>query len=95
MTKDPWVLDTVAHGYSLELDCVPPFNGVRYTLLKGPGSCVLLDEVAGLLEKSAVESVAPSQVRDGYYSTYFTVPKKDGSVGPILNLKKFNWFVRK
>ena len=59
-------------------------NGLCNIPLRSPGSCVWLDEVAGLLEKSAVEFVAPSQARDGYCSTYFTIPKKNGSIRPIL-----------
>ena len=94
VTSDPWVLDIVQNGCSLELLRVPPSRGIRHTPLKAPGSSVLLDEVAGLLEKCAVESVMSCQA-DGYCSTYFTVPKKDGGVRPILNLKRFNRFIKK
>ena len=40
--------------------------------------------------KSAVVLVPPGLEEDGYYSTYFLVPKKDGGIHPILNLKFFN-----
>jgi hypothetical protein len=50
----------------------------------------MLDEVANLCEKSAVVPVPSDQRGTGYYSTYFVVPKKDGSLRPILNLKRFN-----
>ena len=45
--------------------------------------------------KGAVRIVPPNQARSGFYSTYFTVPKKDGGIRPILNLKPFNRYVRK
>ena len=50
----------------------------------------MLDEVAELCAKSAVEPVPPGQELEGFYSTYFVVPKKDGGVRPILNLKPLN-----
>lgn len=50
----------------------------------------MLGEVEELCDKCAVEPVPPGQESDGFYSTYFTVPKKDGGVRPILNLKPLN-----
>jgi hypothetical protein len=32
-------------------------------------------------------------VQDGFCSTYFIEPKKDGSLCPILNLKRFNFWI--
>ena len=45
--------------------------------------------------KEAVIPVPPDQVKDRYYSTYFIVPKKDGGLRPILNLKIFNNCINK
>ena len=94
VTSDAWVLGIVRRGYLLELKSVPPFNGLRITPLRDGGS-VLLDEVDALCAKSAVEPVPPGQGRTGFYSTYFTVPKKTGGVRPILNLKPFNQYLIK
>jgi len=64
----------------------PPPTGVRETVLLS-GASVLLEEVDALCAKSAVESLPPmTPGKQGYYSTYFLVPKKDGGVRPFLNL---------
>ena len=89
ITSDQWVLRVVESGYRMKFVREPPRTGVRQTSLLRGGD-VLLDEVAELCAKSAVEPVPPGQEKDGFYSTYFVVPKKDGGVRPILNLKPFN-----
>ena len=95
ITSDQWVLSVIRNGYSLELITCPPRTGVRLTILRDGGS-VLLDEVAELCAKSAVQELPPGpRARRGYYSTYFLVPKKDGGMRPILNLKPFNRCLRK
>jgi hypothetical protein len=43
-----------------------------------------------LLGKGAIELVPPGQEGQGFYSTFFIVPKKDGGLRPILNLKPLN-----
>jgi len=95
ITTDTWVLEVVRSGYSIELDDQPPWSGLRPT--KQPPSAVatLTEEVEGLVRKGAVIPVSPDQVMQGHYSTYFIVPKKDGGLRPILNLKFFNRNVRK
>ena len=85
----------VERGYRLDFALPPPPTQVRSTRLGGEGRAVLLDEVNELLEKGAVEVVPPGQEKDGFYSTYFTVPKKDGGIRPILNLRRFNQCLRK
>jgi hypothetical protein len=52
-------------------------------------------EVSELLQKDAISVVQPYGARDGFYSTYFIVPKKSGGLRPILNLKIFNRCLRK
>ncbi|KAM3877835.1 uncharacterized protein col7a1 [Diretmus argenteus] len=63
-------------------------------LVVGPiadGGCwSLMSEVATLLQKGAVTPVPGGEAHQGFYSTYFLVPKKDGGLRPILNLKGFN-----
>ena len=90
ITQDQWVLDVVRQGYRLDFAVPPPPTRVRVTQLGGERQSALLDEVEELLGKCAIELVPPGQEKDGFYSTYFTVPKKDGGIRPILNLKLFN-----
>ncbi len=43
-----------------------------------------------LLEKGAIEMVPPALSESGFYSRYFLVPKKDGGLRPILDLRRLN-----
>ncbi len=51
---------------------------------------VLHSEVMTLLEKGAIEMVPPALSESGFYSRYFLVPKKDGGLRPILDLRRLN-----
>jgi len=95
ITRDAWVLDIVQNGYKIELTSTHPTRGVVPTKPPPSGIDTLSEEVAGLLRKGAVVPIPLDQEEDGYFSTYFIVPKKDGGLRPILNLKYFNVNVRK
>ncbi len=56
---------------------------------------VLRAEVMNLLEKGAIEIVPPAQSKSGFYSRYFLVPKKDGDLRPILDLRLLNYALMK
>ncbi len=47
-------------------------------------------EVDTLLRKEAIEVVPPHKRESGFYSQYFIVPKKDGGLCPILDLRQLN-----
>ncbi len=51
---------------------------------------VLRAEVAVLLAKDAIEPVPPAEMKSGFYSPHFIVPKKDGGLRPILDLLVLN-----
>ncbi len=51
---------------------------------------VLEQEVISLLRKEAIEVVPPLDRESGFYSPYFIVPKKDGELHPILDLRLLN-----
>ena len=88
-----WVLDIVSQGYKIPFMSCPKFLGVRETPLLGQYAQVLVAEVETLLLKGAIQKVHfPHQ---GYYSTYFLVPKKTGDLRPILNLKPINGSIEK
>ncbi len=52
-------------------------------------------EIKALLEKEAIEYVPHSNRETGFYSRYFIVPKKDGGLRPILDLRVLNVSVLK
>ena len=56
----------------------------------GQTSASISDAVAGLLSKGAIE---PAPQDPGFYSRLFTVPKKDGTLRPVINLKPLNRFI--
>ena len=96
LTSDPWVLSTIAKGYKIQFRCRPPtFTGVRMTVVDDPlGSQALRREISELLEKRAIEYVPGSAQLRGSYSIYFLIPKKDGSLRPILDLRNLNQFLK-
>ncbi len=47
-------------------------------------------EVKALLDKGAIEYAPHSNRETGFYSRYFIVPKKDGGLHPILDLRALN-----
>ncbi|KAI2661137.1 Transposon Ty3-G Gag-Pol polyprotein [Labeo rohita] len=86
-----WVLGIVKRGYSLQFARRPPrFSGVVPTVVMSRDAHVLHSEVMILLEKGAIEVVHPAQSDSGFYSRYFLVPKKDGTLRPILDLRRLN-----
>ena len=84
------MLEIIREGYVLELARKPPSSGMIPTNPPPRFKAAMAEEVEGLVRKKAVVVVPPDLVRSGTYSTYFLVPKKDGGIRPILNLKKFN-----
>ncbi len=51
---------------------------------------VLRAEVQTLLAKDAMETVPLANSESDFYSRYFPVPKKDGGLRPILDLRRLN-----
>ncbi len=86
-----WVMGIIKRGYSLQFARRPPrFSGVVSTSVQGENARVLRSEVMTLLEKGAIEMVPPALSESGFYSRYFLVPKKDGGLRPILDLRRLN-----
>lgn len=51
---------------------------------------VLHSDVMNLPAKEAVETVPPAYRESGFYSHYFLLPKKDGGLRLILDLRQLN-----
>ncbi len=70
----------------------PRFNGVLLTAVNSANEAsVLQQEVSSLLLKGAIEEVPSSDLNRGFFSWYFLVPKKDGGLRPILDLRRLNY----
>ncbi len=87
-----WVLRTIRTGYTLQFGRNPPrFDGVHLTVVNSASKAsVLQQEVSSLLQKGAIEEVPQSEVERGFFSRYFLVPKRDGGLRPILDLRRLN-----
>ncbi|CAM4657101.1 unnamed protein product [Leuciscus chuanchicus] len=86
-----WVLNTVERGYSLQFAHRPPrFRARVETTVNSEVAHLLRAEIAKLLEKRAVETVPHTLSESGFYSRYFLVPKKDGGLRHILDLRRLN-----
>ncbi|XP_051740767.1 uncharacterized protein LOC127507586 [Ctenopharyngodon idella] len=91
-----WVLLTIEKGYKIQFGFRPPqFKGVLPTVVGREQSLVMEQEVMTLLQKGAIERVPPPSKQSGFYSRYFIVPKKDGGLRPILDLRMLNRSVQK
>ncbi len=68
----------------------PKYNGVLEMSVAVRNPPVLREEIAILLAKDAIEPVPPAEMRQGFYSPYFIIPKKGGGLRPILDLRVLN-----
>ncbi len=76
------------HGYTIQFrKGPPPFSGILPTT-------VPQQEIVSLLEKGAIDELPPTQMESGFYSRYFAVPKKDGGLRLILDLRRLNLALR-
>ncbi len=86
-----WLTRTIGLGYAIQFARRPPkFNAVLETSVAVRNAPVLREEIAVLLAKDAIEPVPPAEMRQGFYSPYFIVPKKGGGLRPILDQQVLN-----
>ena len=95
ITNDKWVLSTIKNGLKMDFLKIPKFSGIKETKVNQKQMPFLLAEVDTLLEKGAIEIVPKNQIREGFYSTFFLVQKKNGEMRPIINLKPLNRYMVK
>ena len=88
---DPWILECVK-GYHLELVC-PPLHKFPPKVCGTKDQLAIREEVNNLKVKLAIWEVEPQEGQ--FVSWLFTVPKKDGSRRPEVNLRPLNNFIIK
>ena len=93
LTKDSWVLQAVK-GFQI------PFVGqpIQERKPRVPSfpleqSAQILEEVSSLVEKGAVTVADSHPSQAEFYSVLFLVPKKNGQMRPVINLKALNQWV--
>ena len=72
-----------------------PFRGVRETIVPKHQEISIAKEINSLLRKNAIEKVQKRDVMTGFYSTLFLVPKNNGEMHPVINLRPLNKYLVK
>ncbi|KAI2642399.1 ORF V: Enzymatic polyprotein [Labeo rohita] len=74
-----WLIWTVQLGYAIQFARRPPrFRGILFTSVHSDtDASVLHAEITVLLAKDAIELVPPAEMKLGFYSPYFIIPKKN------------------
>lgn len=79
------------NGYTLQFFHRPPsFNSVLISSVREQNASVFQEEIHNLFAKCSVETVPLIDHKSTFYSLYFLVPKKDGGLHPILDLRPLN-----
>jgi len=82
---------TIQSGYHISFHTPPtlivPFSTEQTHLID--------QTIQDLLAKEAIKKVSAQQVQQnpGFYSSMFVIPKKNGGVRPVFNLKKLNQYL--
>ncbi len=81
-----WLTHTIRLGYAIQFARRPPkFSGVLETALAARNASCLARGDCCPPGKDAIEPVPPAEMRQGFYSPYFIVPKKGSGLRPILD----------
>ena len=92
ITQDPWILSIVSQGYRILFHSPPPLSKTPLHLSSHHPQ--LGNAIEALVAKGAVERVSNPE-SPGFYSRLFLIPKKDGSLRPIIDLSTLNTFIVK
>lgn len=97
LEASPWVISTMTQGYRIQFARRPPTSVTPtvFTRVDSQYTSVLQAEISSLLGKGAIREVPADNSQAGFYSRYFLVPKKDGRLRPILDLRGLNKYLRR
>uniref|UniRef100_A0A1X7TD05 Reverse transcriptase domain-containing protein n=1 Tax=Amphimedon queenslandica TaxID=400682 RepID=A0A1X7TD05_AMPQE len=93
ISQDIWILNTL-RGYKIEFWGNPTQQGQpRVGLSSTPNQTLLNEEIQKMLTKGAISEIPLRENPQGYYSSLYLVPKKDGGKRPVINLKDLNAYI--
>lgn len=90
LTSDQQILSLVS-GYKISFFKTPFQKSPQFTQTSGQEALLISREVNELLQKGAIQKTPFT--RDGFYSRLFLVPKKGGSMRPVIDLSSLNKFI--
>ena len=93
ITTDPWVLNTV-QGHQIEFLQQPGFHRLPPMHYSHQEKLAISEEVTKMQGKGAVVPVHRDLQEECFLSNLFLVPKKEGGMRPVINLKGLNHFVK-
>ena len=90
LTSNPWVLQTVK-GSEYPLSLYPQYTQPTEPVFPPEQAAQVREERQSLLEKGAVVPLIDSH--ESFYSSLFSMPKKNGQMKPLINLNQLNKWV--
>jgi hypothetical protein len=90
ITSDPWILETVEKGLTLDFMSPPTQQKIPHNAVMSADQIEICNaEVKSLLRKRAITRA----IDYSFTSGFFLVPKASGGWRPIINLKALNLFI--
>lgn len=103
LSDKDWLQQTIRSGFQIPFHTAPPltFSPTPVVAFSQEQVQQLDSAIHDLLQKAAIEIVQPSATCStnyttstlGFYSSMFVIPKKNGGIRPVFNLKRLNQYV--
>ena len=94
VTQDHWVLKAI-QGVEIDFFSQPhQIVKPRPPYLSEVEMGLVKKEIEEMMSKGAVQRLHPKEAQSGFFSNIFLVPKKDGRMRPVINLKALNQYVQ-
>jgi ribonuclease HI len=89
-----WATKIVTNGYSPEWHTLPPLRRIPISRRQYSDSDISIyqSEIQNLLESGAIQEIDPNI--PCFTSALFLVPKKNGDLRPVIDLRKLNQYVQ-
>jgi type II secretory pathway pseudopilin PulG len=97
ISNSNFVNTIIAQGYRIPFVQTPPTTNTPGPIISFSKNqtCHLDQAIQDLLKKNAIEEVPPTQANQvpGFYSSMLVIPKKNGGIWPVFNLRKLKEYM--